>query len=61
MYRNLCWLQLRRALGQQENLSISEHVQFSDSLVNLYKQTLHMSSHMADTDIRYVEISFYSS
>ncbi|XP_068227044.1 N-alpha-acetyltransferase 25, NatB auxiliary subunit [Palaemon carinicauda] len=52
VYRNLCWLQLTRALGQQENLSAAEHVQFADTLVKLYKQTLHLSLHMADTDIR---------
>ncbi|KAK7067820.1 hypothetical protein SK128_016945 [Halocaridina rubra] len=52
VYRNLSWMQLRRALGEQENISVGEHVQFSDTLVKLYKQTLHLSSHMADTDIR---------
>nr|XP_045596564.1 N-alpha-acetyltransferase 25, NatB auxiliary subunit-like [Procambarus clarkii] len=52
IYRNLCWLQLRRALGEQETLTPLQHMEFSDSLVKLYKQTLHLSSHMADTDIR---------
>ncbi|XP_071519527.1 N-alpha-acetyltransferase 25, NatB auxiliary subunit isoform X2 [Panulirus ornatus] len=52
IYRNLCWLQLRRALGEQENLNPLQHTEFSDSLVKLYNQTLHLSSHMADTDIR---------
>ncbi|XP_042235681.1 N-alpha-acetyltransferase 25, NatB auxiliary subunit-like isoform X2 [Homarus americanus] len=52
VYRNLCWLQLRRALGEQETLTPLQHMEFSDSLVKLYKQTLHLSSHMADTDIR---------
>nr|XP_027237178.1 N-alpha-acetyltransferase 25, NatB auxiliary subunit-like isoform X1 [Penaeus vannamei] len=52
IHRNLCWLQLRRALGEQANLTPYQHVEFSESLVKLYQETLHLSSNMVDTDIR---------
>lgn len=53
IHRNLCWLQLRRALGEQANLTPYQHVEFSESLVKLYQETLHLSSNMVDTDIRW--------
>ncbi|KAK4311699.1 hypothetical protein Pmani_016831 [Petrolisthes manimaculis] len=52
MYRDLCLVQLSRALGQHEHLSPQEHIQLADSLVNRYSQTLELTSNMADTDIR---------
>lgn len=54
MYRDLCSVQLSRALGQHEKLTPQEHIQLADSLVSRYSQTLDLTSHMADTDIRFV-------
>lgn len=54
VYRDLCSVQLSRALGQHEKLTPQEHIQLADSLVSRYSQTLDLTSHMADTDIRFV-------
>ncbi|XP_069976168.1 LOW QUALITY PROTEIN: N-alpha-acetyltransferase 25, NatB auxiliary subunit, partial [Penaeus vannamei] len=39
-------------LGEQKILKPIQHVEFSESLVKLYQETLHLSSNMVDTDIR---------
>ncbi|KAK8379299.1 hypothetical protein O3P69_019285 [Scylla paramamosain] len=52
VYRDLCWHQLRRALGQQEGLTAGQHQSFANSLVNLYTNTQNLAANMADTDIR---------